>query len=183
MPPHSSQFLQSLDVGCFGPLKKAYGSIIKNKARCGSNHINKFNFPNQDKETILGDVIISHQVVKYDFGRQYPGGFKRREGELDTLDRSDNDIRSVLSGFQTRNTRTRLLKLHRDQLRSLGEKYSAYIYPGLNKTGFSDRRLSTRVMTVTAQTVTASLSRGLVLQQIQNHSWVCISGLLPLEAP
>jgi hypothetical protein len=25
MPPHSSHLLQPLDVGCFGPLKKAYG--------------------------------------------------------------------------------------------------------------------------------------------------------------
>jgi hypothetical protein len=30
MPPHSSHLLQPLDVGCFAPLKKAYGRQAKN---------------------------------------------------------------------------------------------------------------------------------------------------------
>ena len=44
MPPHLSHLLQPLDVGCFGPLKKVYGSMIESKARCGSNHIDKLDF-------------------------------------------------------------------------------------------------------------------------------------------
>ena len=44
MPPHSSHFLQPLDVGCFSPLKRAYGCLVENKARLGSNHIDKFDF-------------------------------------------------------------------------------------------------------------------------------------------
>jgi hypothetical protein len=44
MPAHSSYLLQPLDVGCFGPLKHAYGGLIKQKMRLGYNYINKFDF-------------------------------------------------------------------------------------------------------------------------------------------
>ncbi|KAM9874083.1 transposase [Verticillium dahliae] len=41
MPPHSSHILQPLDVGCFGPLKQAYGLQIEKKMRAGTSHITK----------------------------------------------------------------------------------------------------------------------------------------------
>jgi hypothetical protein len=44
MPPHSSHLLQPLDVGCFGPLKKAYGRQIENRMRAGTTHITKEDF-------------------------------------------------------------------------------------------------------------------------------------------
>ncbi|ODM14891.1 hypothetical protein SI65_09643 [Aspergillus cristatus] len=44
MPAHSSHLLQPLDVGCFSPLKRAYGRLVENKARCNFNHIDKFDF-------------------------------------------------------------------------------------------------------------------------------------------
>ena len=44
MPAHTSHILQPLDVSCFGPLKKAYGSQIENKLRLGINHITKEEF-------------------------------------------------------------------------------------------------------------------------------------------
>ena len=44
MPPHSSHLLQPPDVGCFAPLKHAYGHLVENKARLGFNHIDKFDF-------------------------------------------------------------------------------------------------------------------------------------------
>jgi DDE superfamily endonuclease len=44
MPPHSSHLLQPLDVGCFGPLKKAYGRQIENRIRAGTTHITKEDF-------------------------------------------------------------------------------------------------------------------------------------------
>jgi hypothetical protein len=44
MPPHSSHLLQPLDIGCFAPLKRAYGGLIQNKARLGANHIDKLDF-------------------------------------------------------------------------------------------------------------------------------------------
>ncbi len=44
MPAHSSHILQPLDVGCFGPLKAAYGQQIENYMRRYINHIMKLEF-------------------------------------------------------------------------------------------------------------------------------------------
>jgi hypothetical protein len=44
MPAHSSHILQPLDVGCFNPLKLAYGNEIEKKMRLGVNHITKDDF-------------------------------------------------------------------------------------------------------------------------------------------
>ncbi|KAK1838100.1 transposase [Colletotrichum chrysophilum] len=44
MPAHSSHLLHPLDVGCFGPLKKAYGRQIEDKMRRGNTHITKEDF-------------------------------------------------------------------------------------------------------------------------------------------
>ena len=61
MPPHSSHLLQPLDVGCFSPLKRAYGRLVENKARLGFNHIDKFDFleayPEARMEAFKADTI------------------------------------------------------------------------------------------------------------------------------
>jgi hypothetical protein len=44
MPAHSSHLLQPLDVGCFSPLKRAYGRLIEAKARLGFYSIDKLDF-------------------------------------------------------------------------------------------------------------------------------------------
>jgi hypothetical protein len=44
MPPHSSHLLQPLDVGCFSPLKKAYGHQAENLIRNRITHITKTEF-------------------------------------------------------------------------------------------------------------------------------------------
>ncbi|CEL00931.1 hypothetical protein ASPCAL00523 [Aspergillus calidoustus] len=44
MPAHSSHLLQPLDVGCFGPLKRAYGGLVEAKMRLGFHHIDKHDF-------------------------------------------------------------------------------------------------------------------------------------------
>lgn len=44
MPAHSSHILQPLDVGCFGPLKKAYGRQIEEMMRKHITHITKADF-------------------------------------------------------------------------------------------------------------------------------------------
>jgi hypothetical protein len=44
MPPHSSHLLQPLDVGCFGPLKKAYGRETEQLIRRSITHISKTEF-------------------------------------------------------------------------------------------------------------------------------------------
>ena len=44
MPPHSSHFLQPLDVGCFSPLKASYGKRIEQMMRMQITHITKEDF-------------------------------------------------------------------------------------------------------------------------------------------
>jgi hypothetical protein len=44
MPAHSSHLLQPLDVGCFGPLKRAYGKEIEDLMRVHISHITKVEF-------------------------------------------------------------------------------------------------------------------------------------------
>jgi len=44
MPPHLAHLLQPLDVDCFSPLKKAYGSQIEELIRNGQTHITKDDF-------------------------------------------------------------------------------------------------------------------------------------------
>jgi hypothetical protein len=44
MPPHSSHLLQPLDVGCFGPLKTAYGREIEHLIKCSITHVSKTEF-------------------------------------------------------------------------------------------------------------------------------------------
>jgi hypothetical protein len=44
MPPHSSHLLQPLDVGCFSPLKKAYGHQIEELMRQQITHVTKEDF-------------------------------------------------------------------------------------------------------------------------------------------
>ena len=44
MPAHSSHLLQPLDVGCFAPLKKAYGRQAEDLMRNQINHITKLEF-------------------------------------------------------------------------------------------------------------------------------------------
>ena len=44
MPPHSSHLLQPLDVGCFAPLKRAYGRQGELLIKQGINHITKIEF-------------------------------------------------------------------------------------------------------------------------------------------
>jgi hypothetical protein len=44
MPPHTSHLLQPLDVGCFSPLKRAYGHEVGELARQGVFHIDKDEF-------------------------------------------------------------------------------------------------------------------------------------------
>ena len=44
MPPHSLYLLQPLNVGCFSPLKRAYGNQIGSLIRNHINHITKLKF-------------------------------------------------------------------------------------------------------------------------------------------
>ncbi|KAH7459269.1 hypothetical protein FOMA001_g20123 [Fusarium oxysporum f. sp. matthiolae] len=52
--------------------------------------------PDKD-EIVLGDVIISNGIIQYDFGRQLPDRFVRKDTLLDSLGRPNHEIRAVLA--------------------------------------------------------------------------------------
>ncbi|KUL83960.1 hypothetical protein ZTR_07085 [Talaromyces verruculosus] len=53
--------------------------------------------PNHSKDGILlGDVIIGKSVIQYDFGRQYPDKFVRKNDVKDNLRNPVKDIRNLL---------------------------------------------------------------------------------------
>jgi nucleoside phosphorylase len=53
------------------------------------------------EEILLGDVIISQALIQYDFGRQYPRGFKRKDSLKDTLGRPSPEIRAIQAKLET----------------------------------------------------------------------------------
>lgn len=63
--------------------------------------------PNKD-EIVLGDVIISDGIVEYDFGRQLPGYFARRDTLLGSLGRPNLEIRAVLAKLKSLRHRRQL---------------------------------------------------------------------------
>lgn len=87
-------------------------------------------FTRHSGEILLGDVIISDALVQYDFGRQFPDGFRRKETADDNMRKPPDAIRSLLSklkgrrAYQTLRERTNshLETLHRE----LGE---CAVYP------------------------------------------------------
>ena len=56
MPPHSSHLLQPLDVGCFGPLKQAYGRQIEDLMRAHINHVSKLEFLCAFREAFFASI-------------------------------------------------------------------------------------------------------------------------------
>jgi len=56
LPPHSSHLTQPLDIGCFGPLKKAYGREIELYIKAHINHITKPEFLIAFKRAFLQSV-------------------------------------------------------------------------------------------------------------------------------
>ncbi|KAI1171843.1 hypothetical protein F4777DRAFT_563920 [Nemania sp. FL0916] len=61
-------------------------------------------------EIVLGDVVISDRLVIYDFGRQFPDKFMRKEEMQDSARKPPELIRNFLSKIKVR--------MHRDILRS-----------------------------------------------------------------
>ncbi|KND90947.1 hypothetical protein TOPH_04366 [Tolypocladium ophioglossoides CBS 100239] len=85
-------------------------------------------------DAFLGDVVVSKSIIQYDYGRQYPGGFKVKK----TADgRANKDIRSLLASFEMELNRERLQTKAREHLSlvqsaALRKRRQAdYRYPGL----------------------------------------------------
>lgn len=88
-------------------------------------------------EVLLGDVIISSDLIQYDFGRQYSDRFVRKDTIRDSLYGPVKDIRSLLAIFQTEHGREQLQQrttafLKQLQTNALQKKRRAdYSYPGV----------------------------------------------------
>ena len=85
-------------------------------------------------EILLGDVVISNAVIQYDFGRQYPDKFVRKDTVEDNLSKYDKNIRNFLAIFNTGCGRGELRKKTAHFLKQLqaktGHHPGKYIYPG-----------------------------------------------------
>jgi nucleoside phosphorylase len=86
------------------------------------------------EEILLGDVIISTGVIQYDFGRQVPDRFIRKNTLEDNLGRPNAQIRSLLSKLGGNRSRKRLRNNTFCYLQKLREKEdfpkARYQYPG-----------------------------------------------------
>jgi nucleoside phosphorylase len=86
------------------------------------------------EEIILGDIIISTGVIQYDFGRQLPGHFVRKDTLVDVPGRPNLEIRGVLAklkGLRHRRQLSAKIKGYLDVLRQDQELHAEY--PGSTK--------------------------------------------------
>ncbi|KAJ9663512.1 hypothetical protein H2198_000778 [Neophaeococcomyces mojaviensis] len=72
------------------------------------------------EDIVLGDIIISTDVIHYDVGKQYPSGFRKKKEIGDSLGRASLEIRSFISMLQTprplkRLTESFALLIHSEQ--------------------------------------------------------------------
>ncbi|KAM4054939.1 hypothetical protein HRG_005756 [Hirsutella rhossiliensis] len=87
-------------------------------------------------EILLGDVVIGKTIVQYDFGRQYPDKYMRKDAAGDNLGIPSKEVRNMLVRFETERGRKRLQQSTAAFLKQLqanaardklGNKYQ---YPG-----------------------------------------------------
>lgn len=81
-------------------------------------------------EVILGDVIISKYLVRYDFGRQYPDGFQRKAAIEDSLGRPNKETRVLSAFLETASGREKLEEETRTLLQQLQEKINNTMHRG-----------------------------------------------------
>ncbi len=65
LPPHSSHLTQPLDIGVFGPLKKAYSTQISSMIRATITHITKDDFFPAFKAAF--EAVFNEQNIKGSF--------------------------------------------------------------------------------------------------------------------
>ncbi|KAJ5341807.1 hypothetical protein N7541_010931 [Penicillium brevicompactum] len=90
-------------------------------------------FPGGSAEILLGDVVISKGIVQYDFGRRYPGQFRRKATVDDQPGRPGREISSLLARLETNKHRTNLQEKIATELRHMNDNpntYSKIFYPG-----------------------------------------------------
>ncbi|KAF2999902.1 hypothetical protein E8E13_008562 [Curvularia kusanoi] len=90
---------------------------------------------NRPKEILLGDVVISTDLVQYDLGKQYPAGFVRKGNCYYDLSRADGGIRPFLFKFEKGPRYSMLTENTTLNLKEVNERYRdhSFHYPGLEK--------------------------------------------------
>ncbi|OJJ48734.1 hypothetical protein ASPZODRAFT_158382 [Penicilliopsis zonata CBS 506.65] len=78
-----------------------------------------------NSEIVLGDIIISKNVVQSDFGKQYPEGFERKNTVSNNLRETGLEIRLFLENIE-------------DNKKILGEKTSKNLISLLERPGFEE---------------------------------------------
>lgn len=63
---------------------------------------------NDGEEILLGDIIISDELIEYDFGRQYPDKFVRKDTPKDSLGPPSMEIQSLLAKLKGQRGQARL---------------------------------------------------------------------------
>ncbi|KAL2816096.1 nucleoside phosphorylase domain-containing protein [Aspergillus granulosus] len=86
--------------------------------------------PGSGADIFLGDVIVSHGVVEYDFGTRSPGGFVRKDTLTFSQGRAGQGIRSIIAMMKA--SQEKLEKNLSRHLALIQEKQDA-TYPGLDK--------------------------------------------------
>ncbi|KAL7942766.1 hypothetical protein V8C42DRAFT_139381 [Trichoderma barbatum] len=85
-------------------------------------------------ELLLGDVVISTGLVQYDFGRQFPGVFVRKNTPEESLPKLRPEVAALLSKLKTDQNRCQLLNKTLEHLQLLyGQSTIGLHYPGPTK--------------------------------------------------
>ncbi|KAK9860158.1 hypothetical protein MYU51_010489 [Penicillium brevicompactum] len=90
-------------------------------------------FPGGNTEILLGDVVISKGIIQYDFGRRYPGKFRRKATVDDQPGRPGREISSLLARLETNKHRTNLQEKIATELRHMSDNLNPdakIFYPG-----------------------------------------------------
>ncbi|KAJ5647164.1 hypothetical protein N7490_003536 [Penicillium lividum] len=79
----------------------------------------------------LGDVIIGDEIVGYDFGRRFPGGFRRKEGTIGSA--ASTEVQSFLQKLRSQRGREQLYRRTSHHLLTLQKRVGDYSCPGWEK--------------------------------------------------
>ncbi|EAQ85657.1 hypothetical protein CHGG_06910 [Chaetomium globosum CBS 148.51] len=81
-----------------------------------------------DDEILLGDVVISRSLVQYDFGREYPDGFRRKNSAKDNLTGPNHEIMGILAMLDT-DVKDLMRKRALSCLKDLQQRKPKYAFP------------------------------------------------------
>ncbi|KAH8647761.1 nucleoside phosphorylase domain-containing protein [Xylariales sp. PMI_506] len=86
-------------------------------------------------DILLGDIILSEQVVNFTFNRQYDHATKIKDTDADRLGRPNRDIRSLLRTLQGQRDRKRLKKETSKYIIEFCKKdeFVSWGFPGIDK--------------------------------------------------